>query len=146
MSHSTNRVVFPKPAGAETSVSLRSSARARASCRRGRSTRFGRVLGARSLVVTSVWGTAAPTRFSLNISLLRGSCTAKPLFSLRLSTPHSTFWSMHNIPSGGMLFASSQPRFGAKIMTDKDGFVDRVRDHATDDDSPRAHQAPERRR
>jgi hypothetical protein len=31
-------------------------------------------------------------------------------------------------------------------MTDKDGFVDRVRDHATDDDSPRAHQAPERRR
>ncbi len=31
-------------------------------------------------------------------------------------------------------------------MTDKDSFVDRVRDHATDDDSPRAHQAPERRR
>jgi hypothetical protein len=45
-----------------------------------------------------------------------------------------------------MFFASSQPRFGAKIMTDKDSFVDRVRDHATDDDSPRAHQAPERRR
>jgi hypothetical protein len=31
-------------------------------------------------------------------------------------------------------------------MTDKESFVDRVRDHATDDDSPRAHQAPERRR
>jgi hypothetical protein len=45
-----------------------------------------------------------------------------------------------------MFFASSQPRFGAKIMTDKESFVDRVRDHATDDDSPRAHQAPERRR
>jgi hypothetical protein len=45
-----------------------------------------------------------------------------------------------------MFFASSHPRFGAKIMTDKESFVDRVRDHATDDDSPRAHQAPERRR
>jgi hypothetical protein len=45
-----------------------------------------------------------------------------------------------------MFYASSQPRFGAKIMTDKESFVDRVRDHATDDDSPRAHQAPERRR
>ncbi len=31
-------------------------------------------------------------------------------------------------------------------MADKDSFVDRVRDHATDDDSPRAHQTPERRR
>ena len=31
-------------------------------------------------------------------------------------------------------------------MTDKDSFVDRVRDHATDDDSPQAHQTPERRR
>jgi hypothetical protein len=31
-------------------------------------------------------------------------------------------------------------------MTEKESFADKVRDHATDDDSPRAHQAPERRR
>jgi hypothetical protein len=41
---------------------------------------------------------------------------------------------------------SSQPRFGAKIMTENESFADRIRDHATDDDSSRAHQAPERRR
>jgi hypothetical protein len=45
-----------------------------------------------------------------------------------------------------MLFASSQPRIGAKIMTEKESFTDKVRDHATDDDSPHAHQAPDRRR
>jgi hypothetical protein len=45
-----------------------------------------------------------------------------------------------------MLFASSQPRIGAKIMTEKESFADKVRDHATDDDSPHAHQAPDRRR
>ncbi len=32
-----------------------------------------------------------------------------------------------------------------KIVTDRKSFVDGVRDHATDDDSPYAHQAPERR-
>ena len=31
-------------------------------------------------------------------------------------------------------------------MTEKESFADKVRDHATDDDSPHAHQAPERRR
>jgi hypothetical protein len=31
-------------------------------------------------------------------------------------------------------------------MTDKKGFADRTRDHATDGDSPHANQAPERRR
>jgi len=35
---------------------------------------------------------------------------------------------------------------GAKIMTEKESFADKVRDHATDDDSPRAHRAPDRRR
>jgi hypothetical protein len=45
-----------------------------------------------------------------------------------------------------MLFASSQPRIGARIMTEKESFADKVRDHATDDYSPHAHQAPERRR
>jgi hypothetical protein len=45
-----------------------------------------------------------------------------------------------------MLFASSQPRIGAKIMTEKESFADKVRDHATDDDSPHAHQPPDRRR
>jgi hypothetical protein len=44
-----------------------------------------------------------------------------------------------------MLFASNQPRIGAKIMSEKESFADKVRDHATDE-SPRAHQAPERRR
>jgi hypothetical protein len=44
-----------------------------------------------------------------------------------------------------MLFASSQPRIGAKIMTEKGSFADKVRNHATDD-SPLAHQAPDRRR
>jgi hypothetical protein len=44
-----------------------------------------------------------------------------------------------------MLFASSQPRIGAKIMTAKESFADKVRDHATDDDSRHAHQVPERR-
>jgi hypothetical protein len=29
-------------------------------------------------------------------------------------------------------------------MTDKKSFADRARDHATDDGSPHAHQAPER--
>ncbi len=43
------------------------------------------------------------------------------------------------------MFASSQPRIGAKTMTDKKNFADRARDHA-DDDSPQAHQAPDRRR
>ncbi len=31
-------------------------------------------------------------------------------------------------------------------MTDKKNFADKVRDHATDDDSPHAHQAPDRHR
>ena len=31
-------------------------------------------------------------------------------------------------------------------MIDKESFADKVRDHATDDDSPHAHQAPDRRR
>ena len=31
-------------------------------------------------------------------------------------------------------------------MTEKESFADPVRDHATDDDSPHAHQAPDRRR
>ena len=31
-------------------------------------------------------------------------------------------------------------------MTDKESFADKVRDHATDDDSPHAHQAPDGRR
>jgi hypothetical protein len=44
-----------------------------------------------------------------------------------------------------MLFTSSHPRIGAKIMTEKESFADRVRDHATDDDSPHAHQLPDRR-
>jgi hypothetical protein len=44
-----------------------------------------------------------------------------------------------------MLFASSQPRIGAKIMTEKESFAAKVRDHATDD-SPHAHQPPDRRR
>ena len=44
-----------------------------------------------------------------------------------------------------MLFASSQPRIGAKIITEKESFADKVRDHATDD-SPHAHQAPDRSR
>jgi hypothetical protein len=44
-----------------------------------------------------------------------------------------------------MLFASSQPRIGAKIMTEKESFADKVRDHATDD-SPPARQPPDRRR
>jgi hypothetical protein len=44
-----------------------------------------------------------------------------------------------------MLFASSQPRIGAKIMTEKESFADKVRDHAPDD-SPHAHQAPDRLR
>jgi hypothetical protein len=44
-----------------------------------------------------------------------------------------------------MLFASDPPRIGAKIMIEKESFADKVRDHATDD-SPHAHQAPERRR
>ena len=70
--HSPSKVVLPKPAGAETSVSLRSSAAARLSRRRGRATRLGRVLGARSLVVTSVWGTTIGlARFFPDRSLLR---------------------------------------------------------------------------
>ena len=32
------------------------------------------------------------------------------------------------------------------IMTGKKSFADKVRDHAIDDDSPRAHQAPDRNR
>src|SRR5918992_6127803 len=44
-----------------------------------------------------------------------------------------------------MLFASSQPRIGAKIMTEKESFADKVRDYATDD-SPHAHQPPDRSR
>jgi hypothetical protein len=31
-------------------------------------------------------------------------------------------------------------------LTEKESFADEVRDHATDDDSPHAHQAPGRRR
>ena len=31
-------------------------------------------------------------------------------------------------------------------MTEKESFADKVRDHAADDDSPHAHQAPDRRR
>ena len=31
-------------------------------------------------------------------------------------------------------------------MTEKESFADKVRDHATDEDSPYAHQAPDRRR
>jgi hypothetical protein len=45
-----------------------------------------------------------------------------------------------------MLFVSSQPRIGAKIMTDKESSADKVGDHATDDDSPHAYQAPDRPR
>ncbi len=71
--HSTNRVVFPKPAGAETSVSLRPSPRPRSSCKRARSTRFGRVLGTRSVVFNSVWGTAlSPKRGPKITNLKRG--------------------------------------------------------------------------
>jgi hypothetical protein len=35
-------------------------------------------------------------------------------------------------------------RGSEKTMTDKKSFADRARDHATDDGSPHAHQAPER--
>jgi hypothetical protein len=45
-----------------------------------------------------------------------------------------------------MLFASSQSRIGAEIMAEKESFADKVRDHATDDDSRHAHQVPERPR
>jgi hypothetical protein len=33
-----------------------------------------------------------------------------------------------------------------KIMTEKESFADKIRDHATDDGSPHSHQAPDRRR
>jgi hypothetical protein len=76
--HSASKVVLPKPAGAETRVRVRSS-RARISRKRGRATKYGRVLGARSLVVSSAWFTAdAPTRVPRNLSLLWGGCWARP--------------------------------------------------------------------
>src|SRR5215217_3358012 len=60
--HSLNKVVLPKPAGAETRVSLRPSYRTRASRKRGRGTSSVRVLGTRTFVVTSASGMAdAPT-------------------------------------------------------------------------------------
>jgi hypothetical protein len=43
-----------------------------------------------------------------------------------------------------MLLAAAN-RGSEKIMTEKESFADKVRDHATDD-SPHAHQAPDRRR
>jgi hypothetical protein len=46
---------------------------------------------------------------------------------------------------GGYVVASSQLRIGAKIMTDKHGFADKVRDHATAD-ARHAHLAPDHRR
>jgi hypothetical protein len=39
-----------------------------------------------------------------------------------------------------MLFASSQPRIGAKTMTDNEHFSDGDRNRATDDRSPHAHR------
>src|SRR3712207_5590588 len=144
MSQPTNRVVFPKPAGAETSVSLRSSPWSSASCRRERATRFGRVLGARSLVVTSVWGTAAaPARLSLNISLLRGSGAAKPRFFAVINPPLNLLADAATYTQGVFCLLAAN-RGSEKIMTEKESFTDKVRDHATDDGSPHAHQAPDR--
>jgi hypothetical protein len=48
-------------------------------------------------------------------------------------------------PDGSFL-VRSQSRIGAKIMSEKESFADKVRDQAIDDDSPRAHQAPDRSR
>src|SRR5215217_6706551 len=60
--HSLSKVVLPKPAGAETRVSLRPSYRTRASRKRGRGTSSVRVLGTRTFVVTIASGIVdAPT-------------------------------------------------------------------------------------
>src|ERR671917_2896172 len=53
LNHSTNRVVLPKPAGVEISVSLRLGSRSSFAVRRDRATSFGRVWEGRSLVDTS---------------------------------------------------------------------------------------------
>jgi hypothetical protein len=45
-----------------------------------------------------------------------------------------------------MFLANNQQRIGARIMTEKESFADKIRDHATAGDSPHAHQAPGWRR
>jgi len=41
--------------------------------------------------------------------------------------------------TGGYIYQRRPSRIGAKTMTDRASFADKVRDHATDDDSPHAH-------
>ena len=58
----------------------------------------------------------------------------------RISTlPNLPFGGCFCIQADGSFIAESQPRTGVEAMTDKKSIVDRVRDHATDDDSPHAH-------
>jgi len=44
-----------------------------------------------------------------------------------------------------MFLAESQPRIGVEAMTERAIFADKIRGHATDDDSPHTHRAPNRR-
>jgi hypothetical protein len=53
LNHSTSKVVLPKLAGAEISVSLRLGSRSSFAVRRGRATSLGRAWEGRSLVDTS---------------------------------------------------------------------------------------------
>ena len=53
LNHLTSRVVLPKPAGAERSVSLRPASRVEPLVSRGRATSLGRACDGRSLVDTS---------------------------------------------------------------------------------------------
>src|SRR5215216_1692344 len=56
-----------------------------------------------------------------------------------ISTPRNLpFGGCLCIRPDGMFLAESQPRKRARIMTDKESFADKVRDHATGD-SPHAH-------
>jgi hypothetical protein len=41
-----------------------------------------------------------------------------------------------------MFLAEDQPEIGVEAMTDTKSFADKVRGHATEDDSPHTHQAP----
>jgi hypothetical protein len=104
--HSANRVVLPKPAGAEIRVSLRCSPWLRRSTRRGRRTRLRRRGGMWSFVVRSAMAMASPHRASLT-QVHRGSQSAH----VRNGHLHCTMTSGVPQPHGaGMLRRQAQPQ------------------------------------
>lgn len=135
-------------AGAETRVRVRSSLRARISRRRGRATRFGRVLGTSSLVVTRAWDTAiAPAWASSEQAYYGERPEPSPWQRPGRGGSPPPFQPLDDVamyPQGVSCLPGANERL-EKIVTDRKSFADGVRDHATADDSPHAHQAPERR-